>query len=228
MPAQSRWWIALPWLILAGDVVACGVAMLAGGEKPHRDFGEGDPITWLNAIQLGACAAISWRIFGLRAPQDRQAAGFWLWTLAGASFLTLDELLSFHETHGIVLEFVRDGLGLPLGTDLKIGGTAILSYGDVIQILYAVPVLAVCGYYRGELLRESTGLAFFGLGTAALALSLYIDAVPMHGHPLPFGLVTSDTWLKAIEESWKLIGFGAILGGFLETWRRCRSQAPPK
>jgi hypothetical protein len=193
VPAQSRWWIALPWLILAGDVVACGVAMLAGGEKPHRDFGEGDPITWLNAIQLGACAAISWRIFGLRAPQDRQAAGFWLWTLAGASFLTLDELLSFHETHGIVLEFVRDGLGLPLGTDLKIGGTSILSYGDVIQILYAVPVLAVCGYYRGELLREPAGVPFFGLGTAALALSLYIDAVPMHGHPLPFGLATSET-----------------------------------
>ena len=81
---------------------------------------------------------------------------------------------------------------------------------------------------RAELLREPAGLAFFGLGAAALALSLYIDAVPMHGKPLPFGLTMSDTWLKAVEESWKLIGFGAILGGFLETWRRCRSQAPPQ
>jgi len=217
--------VSIIWLILAGDVVASGIAMLAGGERPSSYFGEGDPITWLNAIQLAACAVLGWGIFRVRAQQDRRAAGFWLWTLWGASFLTLDELLSFHETHGLVLEFVRHGLELPLGSNLKIGGTPILSYGDVLQILYAVPVLSVCWFYRRELLREREALAFFGLGATLLAISLYFDAVPMYDRPLLFGLTLSHTWLKAFEKSFKLTGFGAILGGFLETWRGCLASS---
>ena len=119
---------------------------------------------------------------------------------------------------------MRDGIGLPLGENLIVGGTRILKYGDVFQILYAVPVLVVCGFYRRELLRDRGALAFFGLGATLLTISLYIDAAPMHGRLLPFGLTLSLRWLKAFEESFKLVGFGAILGGFLETWRGCRGS----
>ena len=216
--------LALPWMILAGDAVACGIMMLIGGTRPDLLFGEFEPITLMNAIQLAVCARLSLQIFRVRSQQDPRAATFWRWTFAGSVFLLLDELISFHETNGPLMGVLRGSLGI--SSHVTIGGTDVLSVGDAVQLLYAIPVLAICWIYRREFVRDRRALGFFGTGAALLAISLFMDAGPTNGRALPGGLDLGKHWFKAIEESFKLLGFGAILGDFWEVCRRVEATTP--
>lgn len=197
---------SLPFLIIALDVAVCVGAALAGGNRPNRYFVEGEFITWIDGVQLLVVAALAAATYRGRAGQlDPAGARFWLWAALGSLFLAFDETLQLHETLGHALK-EADAPRPPL----------VNGFGDAILIAYGLVAVAVCWVYRREVLADGGALPFFIAGAALVALSQLVDTFGVHQGRERF-------WWSVTEESAKLIGFGAILGGMLLRWQSTRA-----
>lgn len=106
-----------------------------------------------------------------------------------------------------------------------LGGLGSVRAGDILQALYAGSVLFVFAYYRQELLRVPAAARLFALGGALLAGALYIDAGPSHGQFLLPGTASLGSGLEPLQDSLKLMGFGAVLGGFVVIYGNAKSTS---
>lgn len=214
-------------LILAADLAICAGAIALGGDDPHRHFREFAFVTWLNAGQLLACAAVAAATYARRADQPGAEPVVWLCLSGATAFLALDEVFSLSRTDGVILTFLRQDLGLPIGMELQLGSLGAIRWGDVLQGAYAATVMAVCLRYRSELLRLPSVVTVFGLGAALLAGALYIDAGPSHAQFLLPGVDRLGPMLEPLQDTLKLTGFGAVLGAFVLA-HRYADTAPAK
>jgi len=189
--------VGIPIAIIALDLVICVIAAAAGGNRPNRHFIEGGLITWLNALQLLLTAVIALAVFGKRLKQARvagESARFWLLVSVGSLFLAFDEVLTFHESLG---QFLRESHlpRLPL----------LNGWGDAVLLVYGIVVLLICWRYRRELLADPQSFRFLALGALFLVISELDDFFGVHEGRERF-------WWSVTEESFKLMGFGALLG----------------
>jgi hypothetical protein len=189
--------VGIPVALIALDLVICVVAAAAGGNRPNRHFVEGELITWLNALQLLLTAVIAVAVFGKRLRQARgagESARFWLLVAFGSLFLALDEVLTFHESLG---QFLRESHlpRLPL----------LNGWGDAVLLVYGIVVMLICWWYRRELLANSQRFRFLVLGALFLVISELVDFFGVHEGRERF-------WWSVTEETFKLMGFGALLG----------------
>lgn len=211
--------------ILVVDVLICALAVLAGGNDPHRHFREFSLVTWVNAGQLVACAAVCIATYRRRREERGAPATFWLWMAGATAFLALDEMFSLTRTDGVLLSFVRDDLGIPIGMELAIGSLASIRWGDVLQSTFAATLLTVCLRKRRELFRVPAVTGFFAIGAVLLAGALYIDVGPSHAQLVLSGIERLGPILQPVQDTLKLTGFGAILGAFLVAHQSARLDA---
>lgn len=200
----------IPFLLLALDALICAVAAIAGGRRPNYYFIEGQVITWVNALQILAICAFAVAVYRARALRnERAAAMFWLLVAAGSLYLAADEVYEFHENAGAFLHESR----FPRPPLLN-------GFGDLILLAYGLAALVICAIWRRELLSDRPALLFLALGGALLMGSEVIDFFGVHQGRERF-------WWSVSEESLKLLGFCAILGGVMLRWIADRRRAPP-
>ena len=221
----------VPYVLIGFDIVVCAIAIIAGGSSPARFFDEGQLIDQLNFLQLVAIGLLSAALCAARirdASSPRAGAAFWLLAAAGGLYLAVDELLELHESGGRTFKLLRVAFGIQLPDYITVGDVRVMTPGDLLQLGYAIPVLALIWLHRREFGRDRRALAFFGVGAFFLAVSMLIDLTGFYDEKrLRFDLPGYvDELLWAIEESVKLIGFGAILVGTgLELTGTCAQRA---
>jgi len=161
------------------------------GNLAYR-FEEKQAITYFSSNQLGATSLLAWIIYLVRKKliaNDRAGhrnAQFWLICALGFFYLMLDESFQIHEgMDDTVFRFFghHENPGLD----------------GVSTALYGLAALAVCYYFRAEILRYRISLAYFCLGGVFLAATSALNI----GEEGPLQIV--------IEESCKLLGVVSFL-----------------
>jgi len=205
---------ALPYAFPTAAALMAIVAMVAGGEDPCHYFREGHIVTWLNSLQILACSVIGASITRSYWPPRRgnKKVVFWLIVTLASAYLAVDEVAQLHETHGPLVSLIR--YKWDLGPQVVIGGKPLLSLGDLFELGYGVLAFTLCLYYRQEILRKPSALRLYLLGTAFLLFSFAWDFVLLEDLSL-WGHHISASWMLALEDGAKFVGFGAILGGFV-------------
>lgn len=210
--------------IIFASTLLCALFALAGGDNPYFHFDENRIATWMNALQIFACALVSLSLFRLRK-SSCDGAFLWLWISIGSLLLSGDELLSFHDYDGPAMLLLRKGLHLEFSEFAIVTDNFYLSYSDFILIGYGLTAIFVCSYFRHEFLQDGRSILFFLLGTLLLFASVAIDFnLLMRVHPSLDTRGYNQLTLKAWEESFKIVGFSAILAGLHFRWLRLRKQ----
>lgn len=199
-------------IILATSML-CILLALAGADNPYFHFDENRIATWMNALQILACALISLSLFRLRK-QKCDGALLWLLVAIGAVFLAADELFSFHDYDGPIMLILRKNLHLEFSEFAIITDNFYLSCADLVLLGYGLTAVVVCVCFRHEFWQDRWSVSFFMLGTIILAASAAIDFnLLMRVHPSLDTRGYNQLTLRAWEESFKCVGFSAILAG---------------
>ena len=198
----------IPLLLLLLDVVVCAIVALAGGNRPNYYFYEGRFITWLNAAQIVAACIVAIGIYRARTAGNERGAGvFWILVALGSAFLAVDEIFEIHENLGMRLR------------EAKLPRIPVVNgWGDVVLIAYGLAALAVCLRWRREIAANREALLYLALGGALLVGSELIDIFGIHQG-------RERDWWSVAEESQKVLGFAAILGGLIIRWIDARRDA---
>jgi hypothetical protein len=136
--------------------------------------------------------------------------------MLGSIYLSMDEVFKFHESDGVIQQFLRRTLHLQIGATTTIPLLEWLKIGDFILLTYALPVIAACVCFRREFASSKASAVFFCCGALLLLGSEFVDM----GKHAPAIRSWYEPWrwhslAMTIEESLKLLGFSFIFGGIL-------------
>jgi hypothetical protein len=212
---MRRWPVSpvlLAVVFYAVNLVAI-VSSIASGQRKGDialRFQEKQSITFFSSNQLAMTALLAAAIYLLHRHVLRRRAGsasFWLLSSIGFSYLMLDESFQFHEgMDSRVVELVAAGSENP-----RLDGLSTAFYG--------LGALAVCWFFRAEILRFPPTVVLFAIGAVFLAATSALN----------FG--DAPAWQVVAEESCKLLGVCSFLLGhlaaFLGTLAEARDQVAP-
>jgi hypothetical protein len=186
-----------------------GLALMmvpAGQGIAYHFYDERGSITAMSAILLGWASAFAGLTYWLVRGIEGHRPAFWLLASAGLLFLSIDELVGFHE---LVAEALP---GLSTTGEMVFG--VFRGWDDIIIILYGIAAVAICLRYLPEVLRLPLVAEVMGLAFAAYAVHTFIDAV---AEPPSYATVI-------MEESAKLYCTlflaSAMLAAVLGAWKR--------
>jgi hypothetical protein len=215
---MNKYFIYLIWV-----TVSCVIAAVLGKNYPAHYFDEFNIMTWFNTLQILLICLISFKIY------RRKKITLWLVFSIIAFYFALDELLQFHEESGWIIRFIRHQ-GLLVPKALNLFGFPLISMGDIIQALYAILILGFGWRNKKEILKDKKSLNLFFIGIFILTLSEIIDFIGIHtSEKYQFLNLTEfqKSFISAVEESLKTIGFGALLMGFIKRHRSDISNLAP-
>jgi len=218
---------------VVGANVALLLLALALGEKPESAFGESGFVTDVHVVVLFLAAVFAGLAFRARQASGRQPGGrrprwwaapelFWALVAAAFVFLGIDEMARIHE--GLDKRFHEYVLGhaaTALSTRLD----------DALVGLYALGALAVCWYYRTEVLRVPGVSRILVVALALLLVDVVIDL--LH-HDDVLEMLTDTyrdrtrlrSWLTVVEESIKVLSGSLFCFAFYFAWRAATSETP--
>ncbi len=204
-------------LLVLFSLIFCIAAALAGGDDPYYHFDEYRIATWFNASQILLCAPVGVAIFRVRRRQEAgRDAFFWLTVAVGSLYLSLDEILSFHDDNGLLISTYKKWFNIELPYNAIETKLFYLSYSDFILIGYGLAVVLITIAFRRELVRCLHSKWFFILGTLLLVASVTLDfnlLMKLH-HSLDLRGYNRPT-LHVIEETFKTVGFSCFLAGLV-------------
>jgi hypothetical protein len=191
-----------------------GMALLtapAGHGVAYHFYDERGSITAMSAILLGWASAFagltSWFVRGIEGHRPL----FWMLASGGFLFLSIDELVGFHE---LVAE-ASPGLST---TGEKVFGV-FRGWDDIIIIIYGIGAVGICLRYLPEVLRLPSVAEVMCLAFAAYAVHTAIDAV---AEPPTYTTVILEETAKLYCT---LFLAGAMLAALLGAWKRATAAA---
>ncbi len=189
-------------------IVAVVVALIAApeGDINYHFTRERGIITAVSAILLSMACGFSGLAFFLSVDSKNAGRYFWLLSTIAFCYLSLDELLEFHELGG---EFIED----------RVGDTeSFRSWNDVIVILYGVLAIPVFIGFCGEILRYPKVAECFLIAFVFYCIHTIVDSVAQPRTDLS----------TIIEESAKIISSGTFALGMLVAVLGIKDVTVPK
>lgn len=100
-----------------------------------------------------------------------------------------------------------------------LGEHELMSFGDFVQLGYILFVSAIAVCFRKEVLSNAGATWMFAIGALFLVGSEVLDFGMIRGHHILFESFAgqSEGIFQMLEETFKLAGFGMILGALMET-----------
>jgi hypothetical protein len=201
----------LPFLLGSGVFLALYIGMAimmapAGQGIAYHFYDERGSITAMSAILLGWASAFAGLTYWILRDIEGHRPAFWLLASGGFLFLSLDELVGFHE---LVAES-SPGLST---TGEKVFGV-FRGWDDIIIILYGIGAVAICLRYLPEVLRLPWVAEVMCLAFAAYAVHTFIDAV---AEPPTYTTVIMEETAKLYCT---LFLAAAMLAALLGAWKR--------
>ncbi len=180
------------------------------GTRDYHFIYEHGAITALSALFLTAASVFSLATMVALTRAKEPHKWVWLVLAVGFAFLSLDELLRFHERAGRLLE-TTESSGL------------FRSWNDIIVILYGIFALLMLGVMLPALMRSPKVLEMFVVGFAFYAIHTFIDST--NEPPTVVSVI--------LEESAKLfcgvfLAIGAFTGLIGAIWKHIIVNETPK
>lgn len=196
-----------------------GIAIVAAIASGYRKgdiamrFQERQTMTYFSSNQLAMTALLAAAIYLVRRHvlgRDVRSTAFWLLCSLGFFYLMLDESFQFHEgMDSRVIELVAPGAKNP-----RVDGLSTAVYG--------IGALAVCWFFREDVLRYRQTFLYFCVGGVFLALTSALN------------IGDAPPWRVVAEEACKVLGvcsfflgfFAAFLGTLSEARGRVETSVP--
>jgi hypothetical protein len=224
--AGARSFGAVSGAVLLANLGVVAVAV-AVGSTPAAEFGEHGFVTTVSFAVLLAGAGLAVLVFRSRRAAEplprswRAPECVWLVVAAALVFLAVDEVGKVHENLDKWLHRHMLGHAPTALTDLL---------DDAILGLYGVGAVAVCIYYRAELLRDLRVILFFVAAIGLLFVDVALDVV---AQPETLEALVPEravrralrTWLPVVEESTKLLAESAFGLGLYAAWQGATQRA---
>lgn len=185
-------------------------------------FQEWQPATVFNFMQLVLCSLVAGAIAYAKwqeIPGVTSAKIFWSIVTASCLFFAADELFQLHESSGPFATILKNLVGQPNNKYPMLGEHELMSFGDFVQLGYILFVSAIAVCFRKEVLSNAGATWMFAIGALFLVGSEVLDFGMIRGHHILFESFAgqSEGIFQMLEETFKLAGFGMILGALMET-----------
>ena len=149
--------------------ILLALAMTPADEPLSLHFrSERGMITALSAIFLAMGGGFAFASFFLSPDQENRHRYFWLLMAMAIGFLSLDELVGFHEELGRYLRYITDPNEAPLGI--------FRNWNDVVVISYGIPALFLMIFFLPSLLRYPRVFEIFIIAFSFYAIHTIIDS----------------------------------------------------
>jgi hypothetical protein len=192
---MGAWLPRLAVAIYAVNVVAIVAGIMSGHRKGDiaMRFQERQTITYFSSNQLAMTALLAATVYLVRRHvlgRDVRSTLFWLLSSVGFFFLMLDESFQFHEgMDSRVVDLVAPGAKNP-----RVDGLSTAVYG--------LGALAVCWFFRADVLRWRPTFLFFCAGGVFLAATSALN------------IGDAPPWRMVAEESCKVLGVASFFLGY--------------
>ena len=200
-------------ILLILDILVLAV-LIPYGHLHHQDPGyfmrEGKTITHLSAVQLGAIGLLSLLILKQRWPISGKSSLLWLAIGAGFIFLTVDDLVQFHEN---LDKWIHHWVG-------RKPNNITTRLDDVIILLYGIIGAGIMWINRAELKNYRALLPYLVWGFVFLILCVGLDVFTHRTDAIEFLISDAQVympilyWLHPLEDIFKILAEGIFLGTF--------------
>ncbi|MCP4182151.1 MAG: hypothetical protein GY761_02375 [Hyphomicrobiales bacterium] len=152
-------------LLVSATIIGVSIAF-APADRPFFHFGEDGIVTAFSSVFLAMSGALAMVVFYLRRHDGLIPGLFWFCTMSALIFLSLDELLKFHERGGQLLQ------------DEVINVYHLFrSWDDLIVIVYGVVAVVAAFIFRREITHNRSFTALLTMGFGFYILHTAIDSL---------------------------------------------------
>ncbi len=152
-------------LLVSSIIIGVSVA-IGPADRPLFHFGEDGIVTAFSSVFLAMSGALAMVVLYLRRHDGLIPSLFWFGTMSALIFLSLDELLKFHERGGRLLQ----------GEVMEVH-QLFRSWDDLIVIVYGVVAVVGAFIFRREILRNRSFATLLTIGFGFYVLHTAIDSL---------------------------------------------------
>ena len=162
-------WLTAALVIFVVFYILLALVTVPEDASPAFNFrSERGTITALSAIFLGMGGGFAFASFFMSQDPNNRQRYFWLLMAMAMGFLSLDELIGFHEDLGRYIEYRTASNAAPLGI--------FRNWNDVVVISYGIPALFLMIYFLPSLLRYPRVFEIFVIAFSFYVIHTFFDA----------------------------------------------------